>query len=139
MYNLSNIIIQAAVNVYGTDTTAAWAAYGKLDAIFWMTSGAFGVAITTFVGQNYGAGKYDRIRKSVYVCMGMDFVVSIFLTAFLIVLRQPLFHIFTEDRNVIRIGSDMLRLITPCYAVFVLPRYCPVHSGESAMSLSRCF
>ncbi len=119
MYNLSNIIIQAAVNVYGTDTTAAWAAYGKLDAIFWMTSGAFGVAITTFVGQNYGAGKYDRIRKSVYVCMGMDFVVSIFLTAFLIVLRQPLFHIFTEDRNVIRIGSDMLRLITPCYAVFV--------------------
>lgn len=119
MYSLSNIIIQAAVNIYGTDTTAAWAAYGKLDAIFWMVSGAFGVAITTFVGQNYGAGRYDRIRKSIYVCMGMDFAVSIFLTVFLVVLRQPLFHIFTEDRNVIQIGSDMLKLITPCYAIFV--------------------
>lgn len=119
MYSLSNIIIQAAVNVYGTDTTAAWAAYGKLDAIFWMISGAFGVAITTFVGQNYGARKYDRIRKSVCVCMGMDFVVSIILTVFLIALRQPLFHIFTEDQNVIHIGCDMLKLITPCYVFFV--------------------
>ena len=52
MYSLSNLIIQAAINVYGTDTTASWAAYGKLDAIFWMVSGAFGVSITTFVGQN---------------------------------------------------------------------------------------
>lgn len=40
MYSLSNLIIQAAINVYGTDTTAAWAAYGKLDAIFWMSIGA---------------------------------------------------------------------------------------------------
>ena len=63
MYSLSNLIIQAAINVYGTDTTASWAAYGKLDAIFWMVSGAFGVSITTFVGQNYGAGRYDRIQK----------------------------------------------------------------------------
>ncbi len=119
MYNLSNIIIQAAINVYGTDTAAAWAAYGKLDAIFWMVSAAFGVAITTFVGQNYGAGKHDRIRKSVRICLGMDFVVSVFLSLFLILLRYPLFQIFTGDPAVIEIGADMLMLITPCYATFV--------------------
>lgn len=119
MYSLSNIIIQAAVNVYGTDTTAAWAAYGKLDAIFWMISGAFGVAITTFAGQNYGAGKYGRIRKSVRVCLLMDFAVSLLLSAFLILLRYPLFSVFTNDANVIRIGADMLKLITPCYVFFV--------------------
>ncbi|MDO4305648.1 MAG: MATE family efflux transporter [Eubacteriales bacterium] len=120
MYSISNIIIQAAVNVYGTDTTAAWAAYGKLDAIFWMISGAFGVSITTFVGQNYGAGRHDRIRKSVRVCLLMDFGVSVFLTAFLIFFRMPLFHIFTEDSNVIQIGSHLLKLITPYYIVFVV-------------------
>lgn len=119
MYSLSNIIIQAAVNVYGTDTTAAWAAYGKLDAIFWMISGAFGVSITTFVGQNFGAGKHDRIRKGVRVCLLMDFCVSLFLITFLVIFRMPLFHIFTEDVNVIQIGSYMLRLITPSYIVFV--------------------
>ena len=61
-YNLSNIIIQTAINGYGTDATAAWAALGKLDAIIWMISGAFGVAITTFTGLNYGAGIRDRIK-----------------------------------------------------------------------------
>lgn len=119
MYSLSNIIIQAAINVYGTDTTAAWAAYGKLDAIFWMVSGAFGVSITTFVGQNYGAGKYERIKKSVRVCLGMDLIASLLLCAFLLVFCYPLFQIFTGDAEVIRIGADMLKLITPCYVIFM--------------------
>lgn len=119
MYNLANIVIQASINVYGTDTTAAWAAYGKLDAMFWMVSEAFGASITTFAGQNYGAGKYSRIRKSVQVCCLMDFVVSVLFTAFLIFFRIPLFGIFTDDANVIRIGSHLLRLITPYYVVFV--------------------
>ena len=76
MYSISNMIIQSALNKFGTDTVAAWAAYGKLDAIVWMVSGAFGIAITTFVGQNYGAGKYDRVRKSIRVCIGMDFAAA---------------------------------------------------------------
>lgn len=120
MYSISNIIIQAAVNVYGTDTTAAWAAYGKLDALFWMISGAFGVSITTFVGQNYGAGRHDRIRKSVRVCLLMDFCVSVCLTALMICFRTPLFHIFTDDANVIQIGAHLMKLITPYYVIFVV-------------------
>ena len=54
MYNISNTMIQAALNGFGTDTSAAWSVYNKLDGLFWMMSGAFGIAITTFVGQNYG-------------------------------------------------------------------------------------
>ena len=65
MYSITNIIIQAAINGFGTDTAAAWASFGKLDALFWTVNGAFGIAITTFAGQNYGAGKKDRIFKSV--------------------------------------------------------------------------
>ena len=60
MYNISNMIVQSAINSFGTNTTAAWAAYGKLDAIYWMISGALGISITTFVGQNLGAGNFDR-------------------------------------------------------------------------------
>ena len=45
-------------NSFGTDTIAAWTAYGKVDSIFWMIMGAYGVSITTFAGQNFGAGKY---------------------------------------------------------------------------------
>lgn len=119
MYSISNVIIQAALNRFGTDTVAAWSAYGKLDAIFWMVSGAIGISITTFVGQNYGARKYDRVHKSVRICLGIDSIISVILIVFLMLFRVPLFRLFTQDPSVIRIGSDMLALITPCYIFFV--------------------
>lgn len=64
MYSLSNVIIQSGVNSLGTDTIAAWTAYGKIDSVFWMIINAFGISITTFVGQNYGAGKMDRVKRA---------------------------------------------------------------------------
>ena len=64
LYTVSNLIIQTFINSFGTDCAAAWAAYGKLDSIFWMIINAMGIAITTFSGQNAGAKRYDRIRKS---------------------------------------------------------------------------
>lgn len=119
LFAITNIAIMSAVNTFGTDTAAAWAAYGKLDAIFWMVSTAFGISITTFVGQNYGAGKTERIRKSVRVCLLIDFFVSLVLIIFLISTRTFLFRLFTSDADVIRIGSDMLVLITPWYIVYI--------------------
>lgn len=119
MYNITNVIIQSALNSFGTDTVAAWSVYGKLDAIFWMVSGAFGIAITTFVGQNYGAGKKTRVLKSTRVCLGMDLIVSSLLALFLIFNRNFLFRIFTNDPTVIDIGSNMLMLIAPWYIVFI--------------------
>ena len=115
LFAITNIAIQSAVNTFGTDTSAAWSAYGKLDAIFWMVSTAFGISITTFVGQNYGAGKLDRIRKSTRVCLIMDALISAVLVIFLIAARKILFSLFTNDETVIQIGCEMLVLITPWY------------------------
>lgn len=78
MYSISNLLIQSSINSFGTDTIAAWTAYGKVDSIFWMIMGAYGVSITTFAGQNFGAGKYDRIKKSVRICLGLAAVTSLF-------------------------------------------------------------
>ena len=119
LFAITNIAIQSAINTFGTDTTAAWSAFGKLDAIFWMISTAFGISITTFVGQNYGAGKMDRVRRSTLVCLCMDLAVSFFLVAVLILTRTLLFRLFTADEAVVRIGSDMLMFIIPWYIVYV--------------------
>lgn len=119
MFSISNIIIQAALNNFGTDTIAAFSIFGKLDAIFWMISSAFGVAITTFVGQNYGAGKKDRVHKSVLVCLIMDAIFSAIIVLFMYYKRTFLFGIFTTDTEVIHIGSEMLALIMPCYMFYV--------------------
>ena len=75
MYSVSNIIIQISLNALGTDTVAAWTAFSKMDAFYWMVITGFGIAITTFVGQNYGARKYDRVMKSVNVCVKLTLAV----------------------------------------------------------------
>ena len=62
-FDLANVLIQSGINSFGDVTIAAWTAYVKTDALTWQISGAFGVSITTFVGQNFGAQKYSRIRK----------------------------------------------------------------------------
>lgn len=118
-YSISNIIIQAVINNFGTDTAAAWAAYGKLDAIFWTVCGSFGIAITTFSGQNYGARRFDRVKKSVRICLGMSLCLCGSLIVFLMVFCEPLYGIFTTDSAVVDIGVYMLRLITPSYVIFI--------------------
>lgn len=126
MYGVSNIVIQAAVNSFGTDTVAAWAAYGKLDAIFWAICGAFGVAITTFTGQNYGAGKLDRVFQSLKICMGMAVVACGSIMVLLILFCRPLFGIFCDDAAVVDIGVYMLTTMMPSYILFV---FIEVYSG----------
>ena len=80
MYSISNIIIQTNINSFGTDTAAAYSAYGKIDAAFWMVVNAFGIAITTFVGQNYGAGRLDRVKKGVNQTLAMAAAVTVVIS-----------------------------------------------------------
>ena len=120
MYNIANMVIQTALNSFGTDTMAAWTAFGKVDSFYWMISSAFGVAITTFVGQNYGAGKIDRMKKSVRVCLLMDLATAISISALMyLFLGKFLLSLFTTDAEVLSIGINILHIIVPAYAPFV--------------------
>ena len=119
-YGVTNVIIQAVVNGFGTDTAAGWAAYGKLDMIFWTVNSALGVAVTTFVGQNYGAGKMDRVYKSIRVNLGISYLFNGVVLIVLYVFCEPLYHLFTTDQAVIDIGVYMLRFLVPSYLLSVL-------------------
>ena len=83
---------------------AAYTAFGKMDAFYWMISGAFSVSIATFVGQNYGAGKYSRMKRSVTVCLLMDLAASLLVSLILIFFGNYLFRLFTQDAGVIKVG-----------------------------------
>ena len=119
MYSVSNLIVQSSINSFGTDTIAAWTAYGKVDGIFWMIMGAYGVAITTFVGQNFGAGKYDRIKKSVRICLGMAGFTSLLLSAVVLLGGRVFFSMFTDDANVVSMGLGLMRVISPTYVTYI--------------------
>ena len=118
-FDLSNVLIQSGINSFGDITVAAWTAYIKTDAITWMVSGAFGVAITTFVGQNFGAQKYARIRQSVWVCMGMSVSLMAVLSTLMLLARHFILGIYTTDAEVVRVGAYIMLWIVPFNAVFM--------------------
>lgn len=119
MYSSSNVIIQASVNSLGTDTVAAWTAYSKIDSVFWMIVSAFGISVTTFVGQNYGAGKKERVHKGVRVCMGMTFGATILISLALYYWGVYCYELFTTDGEVIKIGIEMMQFLVPFYFTYV--------------------
>ena len=118
-FDLANVLIQSGINSFGDVTVAAWTAYIKTDALTWMISGAFGVSITTFVGQNFGAQKYHRIHRGVWVCMGMSVALVGALSALVITFRHTILGIYTADPEVIRLGAYVMLWTVPFNFIFM--------------------
>ena len=87
--------------------------------MFWMIINAFGIAITTFVGQNYGAGKTDRVRKGVRTTIlfagGTTIVISLIYCLF----ARYAYMLFTQDENVINIGVEIIYIIAPTFITYI--------------------
>ena len=118
-FDLSNILIQSGINSFGSSTIAAFTAYGKADMMTWMISGAFGVAITTFVGQNYGARKYTRIHRSIWICLGMSVALIGGFSALELIFRRFILGIFSTDPEVIRLGAYVMLWVVPFNVIFM--------------------
>ena len=119
LYSVSNLVVQASINSFGTDAIASWAAIGKIDGFIWMVMSAYGIAITTFVGQNFGAQKYGRVKRSIKVCLGMALGTTISLSILLLVFMEPLLRFFTGDEAVIEIGQRFFWVLAPSYFTYV--------------------
>ena len=119
MYSFSNILIQASINSFGTTAIAAWAAIGKIDGFIWMVMNAFGIAVTTFAGQNFGARQYDRMKRCTRVGLGMCLGTIIALSALLFIFRYQLLMFFTGDAEVVNIGAQFYLVLAPSYFTFV--------------------
>lgn len=118
MYSFSNLLIQAAVNSFGTAVIAAWTIYGKVDCLNWMTTSAMGLAVTAFAGQNFGAGRYDRVKKcaklgNIYLGAAVLVIVIILYAG-----AYPLFGFFSNDLEVVELGVGMMRFLAPAYLLY---------------------
>lgn len=118
LYSVSNLFVQSKVNIFGTDSIAAYTAFGKIDAIFWMISNAYGAATVTIVGQCYGAKKYDRIKKVAWIASLMHIISSILIFLICYFSGNYLLNLFTNDLNVIEIGILMIKTLGPFWFTF---------------------
>lgn len=118
-FDLAGTLIQSGVNTFGETTVAAWIAFYKTDFLSWMVAGAFGVSVTTFVGQNFGAGHIDRVKRSVWVCIGISMVIQALISALELGFRFALVGIYTTDTEVIRLAARLMMITVPFNLIYM--------------------
>ncbi len=115
IFSFANIIIQSAVNSLGTTVMAASSAAYNLEIFSYYIMNSFGQACTTFVGQNYGAGKNDRCRKTLRLCLLQSLTSTAVVSVLILLFSRPLLGIFNTDPDVIAAGQIRLAYIFFAY------------------------
>ena len=111
LFSVSNIVIQSAINSLGTVVMAASSAAFNIEILTFDILDAFSQACTTFVGQNYGAGKIDRCKKTLKLCMLEGLVALVAAIAILLFFGKPLLSLFYNDPEVVETGYIRLMYV----------------------------
>ena len=119
VFSVANIVIQSAINSLGTVVMAASSAAFNIEIIAYDVLNSFSQACTTFVGQNYGAGKIDRCKKTMFLCLIEDFIASAVAIALVLLTGKYILAIFNSDPEVIAIGYTRLLFLFGSY-IFTL-------------------
>lgn len=115
--NFGILMIQGLVNSFGTVIMAAFAAAVKIDSFAYMPVQDFGNAFSTFVAQNFGAGKSDRIRRGMRSACCTSAVFSLVISLLVVLFAKPLMSIFIDpsETAIIAAGVTYLRIEGACY------------------------
>lgn len=108
--SFSNVFVQAYINAYGAASTAGWGIYARVDAFVTLSTQSMSMSITTFVGQNAGAKRPDRIRDGLRACKKISLTVSISIITFIYFFAPFIVSLFNRDAEVLRYGVLFMRL-----------------------------
>lgn len=116
---LSNMVVQYHINGFGPDAIAAFTAYFKVELLLYLPIVSFGQAVTTFTGQNVGAGRYDRVRSGVRFSLVMGVLFTGCMSTAVTLLGRQIFGCFTHQAAVIDRGMEVLYITAPLYFLYV--------------------
>jgi putative MATE family efflux protein len=106
------------VNVFGTPTIAAYSIAMRIDSFASLPAMNFSSALSTFVGHNIGANKYERIGKGLWATLKMTSIITISVSILSIIFAKPLMYLFTNDAEVVNVGIQYLYIVSPFYILF---------------------
>lgn len=117
---LSNVIVQANINAYGSAAMAGYGAYTKVDSFLMLPLQSFCIAATTFTGQNIGAEKWERVKKGIVQGLAISGIYTMAVTPLLYLYGDKILGIFSPDAEVIRYGLVTMSLMLPFYFTLVV-------------------
>lgn len=109
-----SLIIASMIAAWGADAIAVQKVGGQVESIAWMIAGGFSMAVNSFIGQNYGAGKMQRVRKGYNAAMTLMVIWGLLCSLVLIVFPEFLFQIFIRETDVLDMGVSYLRILGVC-------------------------
>lgn len=115
--SLSNVIVQANINGYGSAAMAGYGAYSKIDGFVMLPLQSFCIAATTFTGQNIGAEKEKRVKQGIVQGIVISAVYTLALSPLLLWKAEDLLQIFSSDPEVLRYGKITISMLIPFYGV----------------------
>ena len=114
------LALMGIVNKFGTNVIAGFSVASRLDMLAMIPAMSFSQALSTFVGQNIGANKPERIRAGLIATLKMSGIVTIVTTVFIVFTGHILMSLFTNDAEVIRLGDQYLTIVSSFYIMFTL-------------------
>lgn len=115
IFSVGFLLQQNLINSFGSTVIAAYSAVTRMDQFVMLPMNSFAIAITTFVGQNIGAKKLDRAKEGIVKTLVLSQVVTIALSVLIFVFGDSLMFIFTNDRDVMNVGLEILRVLSIGY------------------------
>ena len=115
---LGALALLGIVNKFGTDVIAGFSVASRLDALAIIPAMSFSQALSTFVGQNIGANKPERIKTGLIATIKMSGIVTIVTSLFIVFTGHILMSLFTNDPEVIRLGDQYLTIVSSFYLMF---------------------
>lgn len=106
-----SMVVARLIAGWGDAAVAVQKVGSQIESISWMTADGFAAAINAFIGQNYGAGNRERVRKGFYTSSVIVVIWGVFTTLMLTVFPEPLFRIFITEADVIPMGVEYLRIL----------------------------
>ena len=113
--SVSNLVVQSCINALGPTVMAAWNVYNKLDGVAVLPILSFGLAMTTFTGQNVGAGLRERVYEGTRVGALMSCAFAVAFSILLAICGPQLFSLFTKEPEILAYGTRMIRGLSPFY------------------------
>lgn len=117
---LSNIIIQSQINTLGVTSVASFTVYFRVELIIYLPIVALGQAVVSFIGQNYGAGNWERIKKGNRLCIFGGSVITFAACILLIIAMPVILNVFTKDAAVAAQTLEIVKVTFPFYFFYTV-------------------
>ncbi|WP_455543826.1 MATE family efflux transporter, partial [Intestinibacter sp.] len=118
--SISSLIIQSSINSFGAETMAGMTVFSKVEGFLYLPLFSLGLAVTGFVGQNFGAKEYKRVKEGINISLKLSVYISVVFIVILNIFAPYILRLFTTDSDVVKVAVDCIRIVFPLYVFYAI-------------------